>query len=547
MDTQTPTLTDIRPPQAWVERYVRTGAWRTTSIVDDLYRWAAATPDAPAIVAQHDTRLTRISYAEYAAAVDRYAGALRDLGVGPGQVVSLQMPNRWELPALLLAVWKVGAVAAPVMMTIGPRELQRMLARLGSTVCITVHEFDGVPHAERLGEITTQLPHVMRQVVLGEPGPGQLGFEQVFEGRAPEDLPADVDPDRVSAVLFTSGTTGEPKAALHTLNTLAFTSGTWARALGIGPEDRVFTPHAITHMAGIALQLTVPLRTGASALLVERWDPETAADLVVQEAPSVIFGAPVFLDELLEALDADLPGLRHVYSGATTIPRALRDEVSRRLGRTLGSVWAMTEVSLVFTRPGDPPSADTDAVGRPADGLDVTIAHEAGADAPGQLLVRGAGVCVATVARDSGAVDVIADRNDGWYETGDLAVSAGGGDYRVVGRAADRIGGAFMIPVLDVEDALREHPAVAEAALIGVPDGHGGEVACAVIQVAGETPPTLQELRAYLLADGMTEWYLPQQLEVIDELPRNATGKVEKHLLRTRVSAGDRVADGVIV
>jgi cyclohexanecarboxylate-CoA ligase len=546
MDNQTPTFTDVRPPEAWIQRYLATGAWRTETILDDLAHWAAATPDAPAIVAQHDTRLTRVSYAEYAAAVDRYAAALRDLGVGPGQVVSLWMPSRWETPALIMAVWKVGAVAAPVMTTIGSRELQRMLARLGSTVCITVQEFDGVPHAERLRAITAQLPHLMRQVVLGEPGPGQLSFADGFENRTPEDVPADVDADRVSTVLFTSGTTGEPKAALHTLNTMAFTARAWAPALGIGREDRVFTPHAITHMAGLVLHLAVPVRTGASALLLEQWDPATAAALVAQEAPSVIFAAPVFLDGLLEALDAELRSLRHVYSGATTIPRALRDEVRRRLGRTLGSVWAMTEVSLVFTRPGDPPSDETDIVGRPADGLDVTISHEHGTDAPGELLVRGAGVCVATVARDSGVVDVIAERDDGWYRTGDLAVAGGGGNYRVVGRAADRIGGAFMIPVLDVEDALCEHPAVAEAALIGVPDGHGGEAACAVIRAAGPTAPTRDELRAFLLEQGMTEWYLPQQVEVVDALPRNASGKVEKAVLRARVTIGDRAAERTV-
>jgi cyclohexanecarboxylate-CoA ligase len=128
---------------------------------------------------------------------------------------------------------------------------------------------------------------------------------------------------------------------------------------------------------------------------------------------------------------------------------------------------------------------------------------------------------------------VIRAHDDGWYDTGDLAAWDGHGGIRLMGRIADRVGGAFMIPIADVEDLLTQHPAVGDAAVVGYPDEHGGELACAVITVRGETTPTLAELREYLTGHGMTEWYLPTRLEQLDELPRNPTGKVQKSLLRS--------------
>lgn len=544
MNSATLDFGDVRPAVAQVRRFVDAGAWQTRTIVDDLYRLGASAPGAAAVIARHGDETTRMCWADYVASVDRYAGALRELGVRRGTVVSVWLPSRWQLAALMLAVWKVGGIVAPMMPTIGPRELERMLARVGATVCITTDRYAGVPHARLLAEVGARLPGLAHQVVLGAPGTGQLSFEEVFERREPEDAWPDVDPDRVSTVLFTSGTTGEPKAALHTFNTLGFIGGRYAAGMGLGPADRLFTPHALAHIGGILVSVFMPLKTGACAIILEQWSPGAAAGLTVNEKATFMFAAPVFIEQLLDALPgehAPWPSLRYIYSGATSIPQALLTEVPRRLGIPLRPLWAMTEAGLIFAHPDDPPSPYADAIGHPAKGLDVKVVHDQGgpvtADTPGHLLVRGAGVCVATVGRDSGEVDVIAERGDGWYDTGDLAVSLGEGGYRLVGRAADRIGGAFMIPVADVEDALRQHPAVADVALVGAPDGHGGEIACAVVTPVGSQAPTLEMLRGFLLGQGMTEWYLPQLLQVIDELPRNATGKVEKKLLRDRLAA----------
>ena len=554
--TDTLELSELRAPESWVRRYVSSGAWRSDSVVDDLRRWATTTPEATAIVSWYgDGQIQRISYREYQDAVDRYTAALRRLGVGPGQVVSLWVPSRWPVPALMLACWQAGAVAAPVMTTIGPRELERMLARLGTTVCITVDEFAGTGHAELLREAATNLPNLAHQVVLGVPGDGQLSFDGCFETAGPageQATTARVDPDRVSMVLFTSGTTGEPRAALHTLNTMSFYTRDFAASLGLSSEDRIFTPHVCTHIAGLCLDLSLPLSIGAAVLMLDQWDPAAAAELMAAERTSLMMSAPAFIEQLLDALAVrriGLPSLRYLYGTAASIPKTLMSEVPHRLGVPLRAIWAMTEAGSTFARPRDPVDVPPSNIGRAAAGLDLKAPAEGdvpvSAAAPGRLLVRGPGVCVATAGRDSGAVDVIADRDDGWYDTGDLAIPDGRGGYELMGRAADRIGGAFMIPVADVEDALREHPAVGDVALIGAPGdpgqpgGPGAEIACAVVQPANGQAPELADLRAFLLTQGMTEWYLPQRIEIVDGLPRNATGKVEKKVLRDRLASGE--------
>jgi cyclohexanecarboxylate-CoA ligase len=165
-------------------------------------------------------------------------------------------------------------------------------------------------------------------------------------------------------------------------------------------------------------------------------------------------------------------------------------------------------------------------------GFDLRADHEI---TPEQLFVRGAGVCLATVGRDVGEVRVLAEHDDGWYDTGDLVVPDGRGGIRIISRASDRIGGAFMIPIKDVETELLDHPAVLEVALVGYADGSGGELACAYIVGRSELRPLIAELRAYLTSRGMTDWYQPSRAEYVEELPRNASGKVQKDLLRKRL------------
>jgi cyclohexanecarboxylate-CoA ligase len=199
-----------------------------------------------------------------------------------------------------------------------------------------------------------------------------------------------------------------------------------------------------------------------------------------------------------------------------------------------------------MSRPGDPADLGTYSVGRPLEGVEVDLRSdgEMSLENPARLFVRSGSNCLATLGRDSGAVTVTEEVDDGFYATGDLAVPDGRGGLRILGRVADRIGGLLMIPVTDVEDALRSHPAVADVALVGSGDldEKGFERACAVVVPQGE-PPALEDLREHLSAQKMTEWYQPRRLEVLRRLPRNGAGKVQKDLLRRWVRGEAELPD----
>lgn len=534
----------IRPSDAAARRFRAAGVWRDSGQMTELRRWRDETPDAPAIKAYRaDGDATLISYAELARHVERFAGALYELGVRPGQVVACQLPNWWQAQALLLAAARLKAVLAPIMTTIRPRELERVLSRLGASVCVTADEWAGFGHAAALREIAPRLSGLRHRVVMGEPGDGEIDFRSFFEEtpweqRHPVALDdAREDPDRVALVLFTSGTSGEPKAALHTQNTMLASAISGGEARDFGRHDVRFTPHALMHIVGQDCARAA-LVAGASMVLLDEWSGERGLQVLADSGTTRFGSAPRFVYDMIAATGgkpAHLPALRTVGCAGTTIPQSLVSQVSAVFGARLVTGWGMTEIGTgTATRSDDPLDWAAYSDGRPVRGMELDLRSdtEITKERPGRLFVRGAGVCLATVGRDSGALTVIAEHDDGWYDSGDLAVPDGRGGIRLMGRAGDRIGGVFMIPVNDVESELLKNPGVEDVALVGYPDGQGGELACAVLVPATAPPVTLDELRKYLTDEGMTEWYLPTRVEYVERLPRNGSGKVRKELLR---------------
>jgi cyclohexanecarboxylate-CoA ligase len=347
------------------------------------------------------------------------------------------------------------------------------------------------------------------------------------------------DPDRLALVLFTSGTSGEPKGVLHSFNTIYAGNSPIAEAEKIGPGDTMFIPHALTFIGGTLYGITMPLLTGAASVLLDKWDGPAGLRLLRETGTTIMFAAPTFFRALVDEVrrtGKKPQALRLAVTGATTVPQRIVREVPATLGVPLRALWGMTEVAAqTWTRAGDPVDWGTQSDGSPGSGLEIDLRPETegpiGPQRPARLFVRGAGVTLATLGRDSGSLNVLADHDDGWYDTGDLAIPDGRGGIRILGRVADRIGGALLIPVGDVEDALLGHPAIEDVALVGYLDEYGFERAAAVI-VPNGTPPTLSTLRDYLTEAGMTEWYQPSRLQVIDRLPRNSAGKVRKDLLR---------------
>jgi cyclohexanecarboxylate-CoA ligase len=542
-------ITSVMAQDEIAQEYRANGVWRDSGPLADLRHWCDLTPAATAIIAE-EAGLARIqlNFAEYARKVECYAGALCRLGVRHGDVVAAQLPNRWQVPALLLACHKIGAIFAPIMPTIRPREVERILFRLEVPVCVTIDHWDGFAHADALAEMGQRLPSLRHRVILGDANMrrGDVSFVECFESGSGDDLPlvidsADESPDRAAMILFTSGTSGEPRGVVHTMNTLYAGTAPVVKEEGLGQQDRFFAAGALTHIFGTVYGTLMPLLTGGTALIRDAWEPTKVLGLLRDAEATVFGGAPVFLSGLLSAAERQPPApqsLRFVLSGGTAVPHRLVRDTYRVLGVPLRSLWGMTEVAgHTWTRMGDPAQWASQSDGSPGPGVEISLRSETeiSREQPGRLLVRGGGVCLATFGRDSGELRVVGEHDGGWYDTGDLAVPDGRGGIRLMGRVSDRIGGVFMIPVNDVEATLLDHPEVDDVALVGYPDRDAGELACAFIVTSSADAVSLASIKAYLTSAGMTEWHQPSRVEIMPNLPRNSTGKVRKDLLRKQL------------
>jgi cyclohexanecarboxylate-CoA ligase len=529
------------------DRYRRDGWWRDGTFLDDLRRHAAQQPGKAAVIARRtpDADTETLSYGDIATATDRFAQALLGLDVKPGEFVGVHLPDYWETLPLALACIKIGARISPLMPAFRRRELELAVRTTGMRVFITVADNDGTRPADTMLQIAAQVPSLEHVVVMGADCPaGALSFDGDFLGSAQDDPAGLADlagrelaPDEPYLILFTSGTTGAPKGALHSQNTLYAGIRGYAGTLGLDATLIKASPQTNMHYVGFVQNLLAPLSLGGTAILPGGWDPHLYLEMIERHEVTMFYGGPTFVAQLLHAQrerPRDVSSLRYIVAGSAPVPPPLVQQVRETLGVRLYSLWGMTENGPVtMTRPDDPPDWPADSDGRPTGGMQVRIDPLDGrSDGAGPLWVRGPAQCLGYYKNEEAyAADL---DEDGWFSTGDLARDDGRGGIRIAGRTKDIIiHNVSNIPVSDIENLLIRHPKVAEIALIGIPDEEVTERVCAVVVPAGD-PPDLSELVDYLRGEGVKEVCLPEFLELVNTLPRTATGKIRKVELRQR-------------
>jgi cyclohexanecarboxylate-CoA ligase len=546
--TAQPAATDAIDAVARPAQYREHGWWRDATVLDDLHRAVARHPDKPAIVCYHTdgSPTETLSYAGLHEQTERFARALRALGVGPGDIVALQLVNSWEFTALCLATIRVGAAVNPVIPIMRRREVEFMAGLTECPVYIAPAEHRGFSYARMLAEVAQAVPTLRHRVLLGASAEDLAGGAVDFDAhfRRGEHPPVDVAPaaaDDLAQVMFTSGTTGEPKGVMHTHNTLYALTRTEAEALHLTGDDVVTMGSPMTHQAGYAYCFLMPLLLGATAVYQDAWDADLMLRLVEEQGVTFAMGATTFLVDAIEAqrrAPRELTSLRTFACGGSPIPPVVVERAAEVLGVRVYALWGMTENgTTTITRPEDPPDRAAHSDGTAPPWMGVRIVDEAGADVPagqtGRLVVRGANQCLGYYRRPelyAAALDA-----HGWFDTGDLAHNDGHGGIRIAGRVKDLIvRGGEKIPVVEVEAAVLRHPAVREAAIIGYPDERLGERACAVLVVDGP-PLTVEDLQVHLGGLGMAKQYWPERVVVLDELPKTPSGKIQKFLLRQRM------------
>jgi cyclohexanecarboxylate-CoA ligase len=513
---------------------------RATSAAELVRRWAASKPDELAVIDLSRPAARTLTWRQLSEQANRIALLLARLGVQPGDVVAMKLPNWRESVVAALGIVSAGALACPLLPDLGRRETQLALSGAAVRVLIAPAPCGPIDAPAR-----SPLRHLVlvdrdgdRAVVDGPPG--SLGVHMFSAALAAGDAAAcpPADADCGGQLGFTSGTSGQAKCVLHNAEVLTRAARLAAGRLGIRQRDRIFMACPLAHHSGFLYGMWLAWVTGCTQIMQGRWEGRRAVANLAASQGTVVQLAPAMLIDLVRAVEHGAPplSLRAVVVTGAPVADRLGERASRVLGAAICRAWGSTETCMgTLGDPADTPGRLHQSDGRPLDGVRLRVVGSEGELlGPGQegnLLVSSP--CLFGGYGPGQPLDRAAFTADGWYRTGDLATIDESGYLRVTGRTSDVINrGGLKIPAALVETMLSKHRALADVAIVAVPDARLGERACAVVVLAAGERVSLADLQRHLEARGVTRHYWPEQLEFVDALPRNAAGKVVKSRLR---------------
>ena len=495
----------------------------------------------------------RLTFADLDRASAQLAQWLQTAGVGPGDTVAYQLPNWWETAVVFLAAARVGAVANPLLPIFRERELGFILAQAHPKVVFIPGRWRGTDHRALLAAACSGSQQVI--VVRDDPAPHMLGFEQITvpcANSAADDpvsvSPArggEVDPESVVLLMYTSGTTADPKGVLHTHGTLGAEIESLARVHQLTSADTTLMPSPLTHISGLLHAILVPALLGTAAVLMESWNGDDALRLIEAERVSYMVGAPTFVNDLIDAQQRrahDLSSFRLFSCGGADVSADLMRRARASLGCLAKRVYGSTEFPTITTTD----AADADAMGIETEGrviapAELRIVDEDGAlcatGVAGEVQARGPECCVGY--RDA-AMNRDAFTDDGWFRTGDLGVLDAAGYLRITGRLKNIIiRKGEKLSVREIEDAIARHPGVAEVAVLAVPDPVTGERACAVIVLRAGHALDLATLGSFLGEQGLARQKHPEKLIIRASLPHTDSGKIHRAALKNELALSE--------
>ncbi len=522
------------------------GLWPDLHLLDCLNAAVRQNAHATAIVDFNSEtgKRTVLSYAELARRAVQIGAALKSLGVRRGDVVSFQLPNWWQFGALHLGCLHIGAISNPLMPILRERELEFMLSLAETRVLVVPQRFRGFDFPRMAESLQLTLPSLETVLVVGC-GEDSSFEREIQEAATPSSptLESPLSPNDVTLILYTSGTTGEPKGVMHTSNTLFSNLTRYAERLGLSHTDIILMASPLAHGTGFVYGMMLPIYLHCKVVLQDIWKPDVAAQIIDSEKVTYTMASTPFLADLTDQAAAGRPkafqSLRLFHSAGAPIPRALVNRARQDLGAVILSGWGMTEnCAATTTKPGDSDDKILNTDGCPMPGMELRILDEH--DNPlstgqGRLQVRGCSNFVGYLKRPH----LYQTDNDGWFDTGDLARLDEDGYVRITGRTKDIIiRGGENIPVIEIEGVLFKHPQIREVAIVGIPDARLGERACAFIVPRQGAEITLEAVTNYLQQNKVTKQYWPEFLKVCDDLPKTPSGKVQKFRLRSIAKGG---------
>jgi cyclohexanecarboxylate-CoA ligase len=513
------------------QAYHEQGFWRNETLADRCRLHGAERGSRIAVIDRGGER--QRTYAELDRDAERVAGYLLSVGVVPGDVVAVQLPNWYETVAVDLGVLKIGAVLNPMLPIYRQRELSHMLDVGATKVLFTPTEYRGFDHVALADSLRADTPTLAHHVAIADPDIDGEANELWLAGAAPAGDRGSLDPSAVSELLFTSGTEADPKAVMHTEQTANFAARNVADSLGFEDEDVVWMPSPIGHSTGLNYGVRAAVYHGLPLVLQDRWDAGTAAELIERWRCSYTLVATTFVRDLVEHAresGARLSSMRLLGCGGATVPPELVDEAAR-LGACVLRLYGSTEVLVAtWNRPTGAERVRRETDGPALEHVEVEVRDDGGrpkVGVAGEIFVRGPNVSVGFYADPQRTAATYA--TDGWLRSGDIGVLDDEGNLTIVGRKKEIIiRGGLNIAPREIEELLLAHAAVEEVAVVGLPDPRLGEVACACVVARAGASVELADLVSFLRGRGLATFKLPQELILVDGLPKTSTGKVRK-------------------
>ncbi|HJM93728.1 MAG: AMP-binding protein [Alphaproteobacteria bacterium] len=530
--------------RAEYQEYYAKGYWRAETFPEALRASVRTAPDRTALV--HAER--RLSHAELFAQVRRAAAGLESLGVGPGSVVSLQLPNSIELVVAVLAVWELGAVYNPLNPGYRRHEVAAIAGAAKPVVLICPHDFAGFDYPtmieEALGEALAGAANETSLVAVGgAPGPGWHGFDELLalgENQLAQGWrgPAAWDADAVFLIGATSGTTGTPKLYMHSTNSQLQEARMLNWELGFSGEDVFLAVAPLTHRGAMMYGLFTALAAGATLVLADAFVPAEVLRLFESEGVTAFMAIPTLALDLLaefERQPRDVRRLRRAMLSGAPVTDALIERFTKTWPDCVPvSGYGLSETGYcTFLRPGDPRGKLTTS-GRLAPGIELRLRMQDGGDAApgevGEIMLRGWMVCAGYFDNQQATAQTIDDQ--GWFATGDLGVQDADGYLQPVGRLKHMIiRGGLNIFAEELEHLLLQHPAIMAAVVIGMPDERLGERACACLVSNPGESFAIADARQFFQELGVAKYKWPEFIIPFDGFPLNSVGKLDRRAI----------------
>jgi fatty-acyl-CoA synthase len=503
-------------------------------------------PDRRAFVLREKT----VTWNELGQIVDRLTLALIDLGISYGDKVAVLFPNRLEFIYATLALARLGAVHIPISERLREREIRFILNRTGAVGMIMVDEFWNFSFSDLLSDIKDDLPR-LRYVVVSETTkyPHETLLEDLINKEWEEVYPDDyyhrvylkahpVEPDDLLEIVFTSGTTGDPKGVMHTHNTRCRSALGTINGTRLTYEDTYLIMVPLSHTTALVNAFYASVISGSCGVLLETWNVEEAFKEIERNRATIPIGVPTMPIMMLQHPDMnkhDLSSLRTMALAGAPLPVEVAHQIIEKMGCYMTSAYGMTETAISnITSLDDPVEIVCSTVGKPQPGMEHKVVDKKGRIVPvgqeGDACARGQNVCLGYFKDPKRTADVIDDR--GWIHSGDLAKMDEHGNLIIVGRIKDVIvrGGENISPT-EIEDILYTYDKIEQVAVVGIPDDRLGEGTCAcVIPKKGKTF-TYDEMKAYF-RDKVARFKIPDRIEFMDEFPTTPSGKIRKVELR---------------